>query len=116
MHLRCAGCLLDLVPARSKLAIANVVLNACIEQHRVLRDDADRATEAALCDVPDVLPVDKDAALTRLEVVEAVEQAQDGGLSRAGFTNERNGGALGYFEADAVERGCPTVVREADVV
>ena len=57
------------------VAIGDVVVDRVIEQHRVLRHDADGAAQARLGDVADVLAVDGDAP-SRLaggaDVVEAV--------------------------------------------
>src|SRR5205814_6330708 len=62
-------------------AVADVVPDRVVEQHRVLRDDADRGAKAPLADGRYFLPIDQDPP--RRWVVKAVEQAGDGRLARA---------------------------------
>ena len=54
---RLAHLVVEGVPA----AVADVVADRVVEEHGVLRDDADRRAEALLRDVADVLSVDQDA-------------------------------------------------------
>src|SRR5262249_47773664 len=66
------GSLLDLHARRVRAAISDVVIDRVVEQHRVLRHDADRAPEALLRDIANILAVDLDRA--RSDVVKTEEQ------------------------------------------
>ena len=68
------------------LAIGDVVFDRVVEQHGVLRDDADGGAQGLLLHVADVLAVDQDAAAGH--VVEAEQQARDGGLAGAGRADD----------------------------
>ena len=72
---------LDLGLSGTRAAITNVVGHRVVEQHRVLRHDADRLAHAGLGDLPNVLPRQGDAAL--LHVVKTEHQARQGGFTRA---------------------------------
>ncbi len=63
----------DVVLASAWLAIGDVVLDAVVEQHRILRHDADRGAQRFLGEPAQVLCVDADAAA--IDVVEAEQQA-----------------------------------------
>ena len=62
-------------------AVGDVVVDGIVEQHRILRHDADGAAQAFLRDLADVLTIHEDAACGR--VVEAEQQARQRGLARA---------------------------------
>ncbi len=51
--------LLDLGLARFAAPVGDVVADGVVEQHRVLRDDADGRAQARLLDLGDVLAVDR---------------------------------------------------------
>ena len=97
-------------------SLPNVVSNAGVEQDWILGNDANGLPETGLGDITNVLAIDQDTALALLQVVESVQEAQDGGLARARLSNERDRGALGHLERDAFESGGTLVVREADVL
>ena len=50
---------LDLLARRAGAAVADVVEDRIVEQHRVLRHHADRGAQRGLRDVADVLSVDQ---------------------------------------------------------
>lgn len=64
-----------------KLGAGDVVCNGVVEQHGVLRHDADRLAHADLRDLFDVLARDQDAIL--LHIVEPEQEPRQGGFARA---------------------------------
>ena len=100
--------------ARAFAAISDVVADGVVEQHAVLRDDADGAAQGLLGDGGDILPVDQDAPGPR--IVEAEQQPGDGGLARARRADDGGAGSGGDFEAEAVQDLPVAVIAEADVV
>src|SRR5215471_6165093 len=72
VDLRQPGGFLHLVVGCGHAAIADVVLDGVVEEHRILRHDADGGAKRFLRDVADVPPVDHDAA--SLHVIEAIKQ------------------------------------------
>src|SRR4051795_2768416 len=96
-----AGRSLDVRPAGAAAAVADVVADGVVEQHRVLRDDSDGCAEALLADLRDVLAVDQDSAA--LWVVETIEQPGDGRLACARWPDDRAAGAGGNFDVEVVQ-------------
>jgi hypothetical protein len=92
---------LHLARRRAHAAIADVVGDGVVEQHRVLRHHADRRAQAFLRNVADVLPVDQN--LPRLYVVEAEEQPRDGRLACAGRADDGDRLSGRRLEADALQ-------------
>ena len=86
---------------RAVAAVGDVVADRVVEQHRVLRDDADRRAQARLGDLRDVLPVDRDAP--RRRIVEAEQQPRERRLAGARRPDHRDGRAGGHVEVDALE-------------
>ena len=80
----------------------------------VLQDDAQRLPQRVLADLPDVDAVVGDGSL--LDVVEAVDEVGDGGLSGAGGTHEGDFLAGLGKEGDIVEHHLIRIVAEGDVV
>lgn len=78
----------DFLIRSAKPAVTNVVLDVCIEQDAILRDDTDGFPQTGLSNIPDILTVNQDSPLTFLEIVESVQESENSGLSRAGATNE----------------------------
>ena len=76
----------DLICSRVRPRIGDVLADAAVEQGRVLGDRGDGAAQTALRDVGDVLAIDDDAA--GLQVVEALDQLDEGRLARAGGTDQ----------------------------
>ena len=81
MNLRRAGRRLDLRLARAFAAISDIIADRIVEEDHVLRHDADGGAQGLLGHGRYVLPVDRHRS--RLNVVEAEEDARDGGLARA---------------------------------
>ncbi len=78
------------------MPIGQIVEKALIEQHRILRDDADGGAQAILGDTPQVLTVDQDAPAGH--VVEAEQQPCQRGLS--GPAGACHGQLLPRFERE----------------
>ena len=97
-----------------RASVRDVVVDAVVEQHRVLRHHADRGAQRRLAHAAYVWPVDPDGASAH--VVEAIEQAREGGLSRARGADQRHARAGGYPQAQALEDGAPSVVAEGYVL
>lgn len=93
--------------------VADVVHERVVEQHRLLRHDAEVAAQAGDRDVADVGAVDGDGAA--VGVVEAEEQAQQRRLAAAAFADDGDGRARWDVERDVFQRGPPPVVGEGDV-
>jgi len=95
MDARGAGGLLHLRVGGPGAAVGDVVFDGVVEQHGVLRHDADGTAHAGLGHILHVLPVDRDAAL--LHIVEAEQQARQGRLAsprRADHGHRLAGGDL----------------------
>ena len=75
-----------LVVGRVRPAVADVLQDRAVEQRDVLRHHRDRLAQALLGDPRDVLAVDGDAAL--LDVVEALQQREQGRLAAAGLADQ----------------------------
>ena len=99
-------------------AIGDVVFDRVVEQHRVLRHDAYGLPQAGLGHAADVLAVDGDAAVrpARPNVVEAEQQARQGGLARARRPDHSHGFARRNLEADLVQDGPRGLVRKRHVL
>ena len=104
---------LDLGAARAGPAVGDVVVDRVVEQHRVLRHDADRAAQAVLRDLADVLAVDRDRA--GVDVVEAEQQPRQRRLAGAARPDHRDCRARRDREVDVVQDRPPRVVAEVDV-
>ena len=94
--------------------IGDVVVEAFVEQHRILGHDADGGAQAFLAYLADVLAVDEDAAL--VHVIEAEQQARQGGFSGTARAHHRHLLSGGDGEADLVQDGAVGVVGEAHLV
>ncbi len=104
----------DLVLAGAGAAIADVVADRIVEQHRVLRHDADGAAQAVLAHVAQILAVDADGAA--IDVVEAEQQPRDGRFAGAARAHDRDRVARRHAKAQIVQDGAAAVVGEADMV
>src|SRR5216683_643928 len=71
---------LDLVPARARHAVGDVLRHGLVEQHDFLRDDADLLPEGRQRDVAHVDAVNEDAS--GADVVESGQQVDEGRLPR----------------------------------
>ncbi len=108
VDVRRLGRRLDLGARRAGAAIGDVVFDRVVEQHRVLRHDADGLAQAGLRDRADVLAVDRDAPAA--DVVEAVQQPRQRRLAGAGRPDHRHRLAGRDLEAQLVQdRPCRLV-------
>ena len=94
--------------------VGDVIGKALIEQHRVLRNDADAGAQAVLGHQRDILASHQHAAALR--IIEAEQQPPDGALARARGANDRSGGPCRHLETEAIEDGAPRLVTEDDIV
>ena len=108
------GGLLDLGLCRIPAAIADVVADRIIEQHRILRHHADGGAQRHLRDVGDVLSVDGD--LTRLRLVKPVEQPREGRFARSRRPHHRNRLSGRDFKTDAAQDRTFGHIAEHDIV
>ena len=113
MHLGETRRLLDLRRGGSGPAIGNVVVDRVVEQHRVLRDDADGGAQGGLGQFADILPVDADRAA--IHVVEAEQQARDGRFAGAAGPDDGDGLARRHLEADIFQDRPVRAIAEADI-
>ena len=67
------------------MAIGDIVADRIVEQHAVLRNDADGRAERCLRNLGDVLPVDQYAAYLR--IIKAEQQPCDSALACTGRAN-----------------------------
>src|SRR3546814_19793152 len=82
-------------------AVADIVADRVVEQHAVLRNDADRGAQASLRHLRDVLAVYGDTAASRL--IEAEEEPRQGRLARARGADDGEHRAGPDVEVDALE-------------
>ena len=93
----------------------NVLPDRSGEQEGLLEHQADLAAQGLPADVPDVHPADGDAPLPFSQVVQPVQQVDEGALSRAGPPQHREGGPLGDGEGHVLQHRL-SAVAEGDVV
>src|SRR5712664_2746482 len=99
--------------ARFRPAIADVVEDGVVEQHRVLRHDVDRRAQARLLHVLYGNIVDKD--FSARNVIKTVKQPRQGRLARARMPDDRDAVASRDAEADVEEDGSFLFVGEIHV-
>ena len=87
--------------ARLRPPVADVVENAVVEKHRVLRHDADRRAQARLFHLSHILAVDEDR--TGRDIIKAVEQPRERRLARARVSHHGDAVAGGNREAHAMQ-------------
>ena len=107
------GGFFDLGMRRAGLAVSDVVFHRVVEQHRVLRHDANRLAHRRLRDLLDVLPGYRDAAL--LHIVKAVQQPRQRRFSRARGADNGHGFSRRNLKTDVVQNWAAWVVGKADV-
>ena len=90
--------------ARILAAIGDVVADRVVEQHGILRDDADRGAQRGLGDVADILPVDQDPAAG--DFVEAEQQPRDRRFAGTRRADDRELGARRERRGRAPSRSC----------
>ena len=113
MDMRRARRLVHLRVARLRPAVANVVKDRVVEEHRVLGDDADRRAQARLLHLAQVGAIDEDRA--RSDVVKAIQEARDGRLAGARMAHHRDAMAGGDGEAHVEEDLPRPLVTKVDV-
>jgi hypothetical protein len=104
----------DVGAGGARSAVRDVVRDRFVEQHRVLRHDADRLADAAPGDVAQVLAVDPNLAAGRL--VQAKQQLRERRLARAAAAHDGDRRAGRSAERHAVEHEPRRVIAEIDVV
>ena len=104
----------DIVVRRAGAAVGDVVFDRVVEEHGILRDDADRRAHAVLAHRADVAPVDRDAPAG--DVVEAEQEARQRALPRAGRTDDGDGMARRNGEAHVEQDLAVLLVAEVDVL
>mmetsp|Transcript_8501 Transcript_8501/g.28495 ORF Transcript_8501/g.28495 Transcript_8501/m.28495 type:complete len:205 (-) Transcript_8501:1223-1837(-) len=73
-------------------AVGQVVPDCVVEQHSVLRHDADGLSQRLLFDLADIHAINAHGSLfLRVQLVEAHEQTRDGALACSCLPNERRG-------------------------
>ncbi len=92
----------------------DVLADGAVEEEGLLKDYAELLAVAAEADGGEVDAVDEDLAASG--GVEAADERDDGGLTRAGRAYEGGDGAGSGVEADAVKDGLAGVVGEGDVL
>ena len=117
MNARSAGGFFDLLAAGAGLAVGDVVFHRVIEQHRVLRHDANGLAHTGLGHLLDVLPGDGDApAFLRIaDIVKTVKQPRQRGLARTRRADHRHGLARRNFKAQLMQYGPAGLISKADV-
>src|SRR5690606_3151413 len=110
VYVRGTRCAFYFLAARLRAAVADVVENRVVEQHRVLRHDRNGRAQRGLRVVPDIAPVDADMPF--IDVVKAVQQPRQGRFTRAGMTNNGHRAPGRNFEVDAVQDPTALVVTE----
>jgi hypothetical protein len=114
MHVCAFRCLDDLFITCFHVAVLDVVSDSVVKQWRVLWYDTNRFAQAFERHVANVLAVDKDTAF--LGVVVSEEQAQDGGFSAAGGTDDGNLLACWDREVQVLEDRSVGAVSEGDIL
>jgi hypothetical protein len=104
----------DVVMARRRSAVRDVVAHRASEQHRVLQHEADRAAQPVEPVVAQLDAVDRHAA--GAGVVEAGDQAHDGGFAAAGGADNTHRLTGRNAEAHVLEHGFFRIVGEGDVL
>ena len=93
--------------------VLDVVAQAVVEKHGVLRHDADGLAQAVLLQVADVGAIDGDAPAG--DVVEAEQQPAEGGFARAGMPDHGDGLAGRDLEVHVEQDLSRRIVGEADL-
>ncbi len=99
--------------AGAGFAVGDVVANGVVEQHRVLRHDADGAAHTGLRDLGDVLAVDQNAP--GLRRVKAKQQTRQRGFSRAGRADDGDCFSGGHGEVQPIENDAVGPIAKAHI-
>ena len=114
MDARQPGRPLDILARAVGPAVADVVVDRVVEQHRVLRHHADRGPQAVLRHLTDILAIDPHAAGGH--VVEAEQDARHRRLAGPARPHDRHGVARCHAEIDVVQDRPRLLVVEVDMV
>ena len=91
------------VPARLRIAIADIVQGRCGKNLGVLRNHANVASQHLQVHIAQIHATQRDAALAH--VVEALQQLKDGGLAGAAAAHQRNGFSWQQAQVEVAQRG-----------
>ncbi len=100
--------------ARALAAIGDVVADRVVEQHGILRDDADRGAQARLRHLCNILPVHGHAPAG--QVVETVEDARERRLARPRRPDHRHRLSRCDDQVDALQYVAVGIIAEADIL
>lgn len=108
--------LMDVDLGSLRFGVEQVVHDGIVEQHCVLWNHTNVATDAVKLQVFEILTIDGDGAVRN--VVEAEEKFQARRFATAGLAYDCRLRARGNSEADAVDNGLPDValVGEIDII
>src|SRR4029077_7263606 len=104
----------DLIVGGVWIADAQILGDRAVEQKRLLKDHADIASEARELHAAGVAAVDAD--LSRLRVVDSIEQGKRRRFAGAGASDQRNGLPGLRLEGEVLNGRQFTVIREGDAV
>ena len=112
---RCAACRsLDFLLPGTLTAIADIVTDTLVEQHRVLRHDTDIRAQRALGDVANILTVEQ--YLPAGHIIESVQQPCDCRFARARRSDNRQRPARRYVKANPFQDFAVGLIAEMHVL
>ena len=112
MNVRQAGGFLDLIARCAGASISDVVVNAVVEHHGVLRNDPDGRTQGLLSHLANILAVDLHRPFA--QVIEAKQDSRDRRFAGPAGANDRDRLAGGHLEGYVIENDAPLVIGEAN--
>ncbi len=110
---RHCGCLVKLVIGGVGLTIADIGFDRVRKENGVLQNDRDIVSERILCDILDILAVEKD--LAGVDLVETGEQIDDGRFTRARLADDGDLLSGLDLEIEILQNGLAGNVGEVDV-
>ena len=102
-----------LLVGRVEAAVADVLHDGIRKQEGILQDDPQLLAQISFGDLADVASVDRDAAF--IDLIEAGQQIDDGGLACTGRTDQGNGLACFRFQRHVLDDGLIRQVAKANV-
>ena len=114
MNARSPGHGLNLRLGGAGAAIGNVVGHGVVEQHRVLRHDANRFAHTGLRDRADVLP--GNGNLAALHVIKPVQQSRQRAFAGTRSAHHGHGFACGNLKTHALQNGAFGVVGKLHIL
>jgi hypothetical protein len=112
--MRGCGGIDDLFVGRALLPVGDVVCDGALKQPGVLQDHAEGATYLVAGQLGVVGAVQADAA--GVDLIEAYEQVDQGGLACAGRADDRDALAGGHVEGEVFDEGLVWLVPEGHVL